>query len=157
MTDFKTIKEYEDEIERLRNGAYLLMLEKFPVGSWVEYYQGSMLMRVKVFQHAKNKCSLRVNDGERGSWLYWVPAVMCEPENPVEVRTIKTGSNACKIRNEREKGRRFGEGCRYFVSRRDSNGEITIVFCNNRRNPEDTEGNCREEICPLGKKEEKDA
>ena len=100
----ETIKELLDEIERLENRAYMLMLRKFPVGTPVEYYQGGILMKVVVMSHAKNKCSLRVRKpGPQWGRVYWISAVMCEEENSIEVRTIPSGSRACKIRIRKEK------------------------------------------------------
>jgi len=39
--------------------------------------------------------------------------------------------------------------CTYLLVKRDSNYEIVLTFCNHKDNPEDTEGNCRTEICPM--------
>ncbi|MFH1731580.1 MAG: hypothetical protein ABIF82_08005 [Planctomycetota bacterium] len=98
------IKEYLDEIERLQDKAYTLMMKKFPVGSMVEYYQGTLLKREMVMSYAKNKCTLRVKTPDvPGAWVHWVSAVTCEPENSIEVRTVTAGSNACKIRIRKEK------------------------------------------------------
>ena len=102
MIEFETIKEYEDEIERLKNKAYILMLNKFPVGGWVEYYRGKVKETALVFYHAKYKCTLRVQKKGK-KYLTWIPAIMCEPENSIEVRTITTGSDACKIRIRKKK------------------------------------------------------
>jgi len=43
---------------------------------------------------------------------------------------------------------RFGKGCAYLSVQRDINNDIVLLFCNNKNNPEGTEGNCREDICP---------
>jgi len=53
----------------------------------------------------------------------------------------------------------FGKGCIYQVNqweREEVLGnpdymetEPVLTFCNHRFNPEDTEGNCREHICPI--------
>jgi len=124
MIDFKfdTVKEYVDEIERLKNEAYMFMLKKFPVGAEVEYYRGSILTKAKVMSYAKNKCTLRLQNAP-GQWVYWLNAVMCEPENPIEMRTIHSGSNASKIRKRQDAGMEEKEnaetpyciGCKVFM------------------------------------------
>ena len=102
--ELETIKEYLDEIERLQDKAYTLMMKKFPVGSMVEYYQGTLLKREMVMSYAKNKCTLRVKTPDvPGAWVHWVSAITCEPENSIETRTVPAGSNACKIRIRKEK------------------------------------------------------
>ena len=100
----ETIKDYLDTIERLKDKAYTLMMKKFPVGSIVEYYQGTLLKREMVMSYAKDKCTLRVKDPDNPrAWVHWVNAIKCEPENALEVRTVPAGSNACKIRIRKEK------------------------------------------------------
>lgn len=92
MRNLRTIKDYQDEIERLINEQYLLMLNKFPIGSKVEFYRKSIIESGIVMYHAKNKCSLRIQPlGRKGAWLSWVSAIICEPENPIEIRTINCG------------------------------------------------------------------
>lgn len=92
MRDLRTIKDYEDEINKLKNEQYLLMLRKFPVGSKVEFYRKGVLEKGEVKYHAKEKCSLRIQpEGRVGAWLNWVNAIMCEPENDIEVRTLNCG------------------------------------------------------------------
>lgn len=39
--------------------------------------------------------------------------------------------------------------CKFYNSCADRNFEVAIDFCNNPLNPENTEGNCRSEICPI--------
>jgi hypothetical protein len=43
----------------------------------------------------------------------------------------------------------FGLGCVYQCIQKDSNDDIVLVFCARKDNTEDTEGNCRENNCPL--------
>lgn len=50
----------------------------------------------------------------------------------------------------------FGKGCVYFSGYWEMGDDCytsapVLVFCGNLRNVEDTEGNCRPDICPLGK------
>lgn len=47
-----------------------------------------------------------------------------------------------------EKLRTFNE-CKYLATQEDRNGETVVPFCGHPCNPEDTEGNCRFDICPL--------
>jgi len=57
----------------------------------------------------------------------------------------------------------FGKDCKYLCAQWEDNeitggpdykeAEPTLKFCNHPDNLEDTEGNCRENICPLGLKE----
>lgn len=104
----KTIKEYLDEIEWLKQEARTLMVLKFPVGTEVEYYRGSVPERAIVVAYAKEKFTLRVKR-PGGGWpspVYWVNAILCEPENPIDVRTWPTGSNTCKIRLRKEREER---------------------------------------------------
>jgi len=90
--DLRTIKDYDDAIDRLTNDRYALMLKKYPVECEVEYYRKSVLTRGRVVQHAKYKCTLRVQPvGRPGAWVYWVPAIMCEPENDLKDRTWDCG------------------------------------------------------------------
>lgn len=39
--------------------------------------------------------------------------------------------------------------CPFLTKQDDRNGDVAIVFCGHEENQEDTEGNCRKEICPL--------
>jgi hypothetical protein len=92
IRDLRTILDYDKEIEKLENERYLLMLKKFPIGCEVEYYRKEVLERGVVKRHAKHTCSLHVQPpGKPGAWLYWVAAIKCEPENPIEIRTINCG------------------------------------------------------------------
>ena len=48
----------------------------------------------------------------------------------------------------------FGKGCKYLSAQWENNdtpndSEPVLQFCNHKDNPEDTEGNCRHNICPL--------
>ena len=48
----------------------------------------------------------------------------------------------------------FGKGCEYLSALWENNdtpkdSEPVLQFCNHKDNPEDTEGNCRHNICPL--------
>ena len=43
----------------------------------------------------------------------------------------------------------FNNECKYLATQQDRNGEIVVSFCGHPCNPEDTEGNCRVEICPI--------
>jgi len=49
----------------------------------------------------------------------------------------------------REKCEVINQQCEYFVYQKDSNGDITIVFCNHPKNPDQFEDNCRHNLCPL--------
>lgn len=54
----------------------------------------------------------------------------------------------------------FGKDCEHLAVQWESSEEMggqywvdqfpVLNFCNHSQNPEDTEGNCRKEICPLG-------
>ena len=39
--------------------------------------------------------------------------------------------------------------CPFLIWQEDSNGDVAIVFCKHEENQENTEGNCRDRICPL--------
>jgi len=45
----------------------------------------------------------------------------------------------------------FGKDCEYFSGVWGGHWAPEITFCSHPDNPEDTEGNCRKEICPLRK------
>lgn len=49
----------------------------------------------------------------------------------------------------REKCEVIDKQCDYFNYQKDSNGDITIVFCNHPKNPNQFEGNCQHSLCPL--------
>ncbi len=42
----------------------------------------------------------------------------------------------------------FGAGCAHSAHQTDDNGDEVICFCSHDGNEEDTEGNCRREVCP---------
>lgn len=44
--------------------------------------------------------------------------------------------------------------CKYLSTQQDRNGETVISFCGHPCNPEDTERNCRIEICPIAENSE---
>jgi len=54
----------------------------------------------------------------------------------------------------------FGKQCKFQCCQWEENEQTggpkfreslpALIFCNHTKNPEDTEGNCREKICPLG-------
>lgn len=50
----------------------------------------------------------------------------------------------------------YGKDCEFFAGQWER-GDLTIpvlVFCKHKNNPENQEGNCRADICPLGLKPE---
>ena len=48
----------------------------------------------------------------------------------------------------------FGKGCQYLSAQWENydspeDSEPVLKFCSHKDNPEDTEGNCRNNICPV--------
>lgn len=39
--------------------------------------------------------------------------------------------------------------CMYYGYQCDSNGDIAICFCSHPDNPDNHEGNCRHQLCPI--------